>query len=199
MTPNGDDWFKIIDSQDQGDSFAILKGLLDDFKKTRANAHRKAEIKSKKKKEKKTKMELMLSQKKFLEIVALDLVLEYRQVLNYMSKTSSLGPRKDKKERDRFFALAAHSMNYSTFLQGMIVKLGDKKGRIDLPYKVEVMDAKEMVRSHLYIERKVLAMYRKIKKEFTLDPWLREVLNYTIDAKAKNLENITRESRAFMK
>jgi hypothetical protein len=188
---DGDDWFKIYDTrEDQEDSFTILKGLIDDFKKTMARSKKKAEMEAKKKKKAKERKGLQITKNKLLKIVTLDLILEYRHVLYYMSRASSLGPIKEKKKRDKLLRLATYSMEYSKFLQAMMVKLGDKKGKIEFPYTIESKDIDEMVKSHIYIEKKVLAMYRTILKEFHLDQWIRTLIKYTIDMKATNLDKI---------
>ena len=194
--PDGEDWFKIYDTgEDQEDSFTILKGLLDDFRKMVARKKKRAHEEAKKKKKAKDAKVLQITKNKLREIITLDLILEYRHVLYYMSKASTLGPIKDKKLREKLLKLASHSMAYSDFLQVIIIKMGEKSGKIEFPYQIESKELDDMVRSHIYIEKKVLAMYRKILREFKLDDWMREVLKYTIDMKARNLEQIGKAYR----
>ena len=192
---SGDDWFKIYEGSEKQESFVILKGLLDDYRKMREKSRKKAE----REKKKKAKEKLKIEKSKLRKIMKMDLVLEYRFVLYYMSWSTHLGPRKEKHERERIFRLASHSMEYTTFLQEMLVKMGEKSGKLDFPYVIETKEPGEMAKSQIYVEKKVLAMYRSILKEFDTDPWLKQALHYTIDMKARHLDLLKTDSKAIIK
>jgi len=180
-----DDWFKIY-NVDQDDSFSVLKILYADIREKNQRSSNGKKVNSSKRKNKR----ITIEKKKLLDIVVSDLILEYRFALTYLNKIGTLDREKDENTERMLIQLAKCSMSYSVNLQSIIEKLGEESGKITLPYKIKNYDAEKIIRSHIYIEKKILETYKQILIEFKLDNWLREILKFIIEKKSKNLRNL---------
>ena len=86
--------------------------------------------------------------------------------------------------------LSQSSMTYSASLYEILEKLGEKDGRMQFPYKIDNKGIKKMIKSHIYLENKILDIYREFLIECKSHQWLEGILSYIIDQKSKNLKRI---------
>jgi hypothetical protein len=179
------DWFKIYDI-DIDDPMPIISDLINYIKGIMEHGTTTMKVK-----------ETDIAEdpkKRLLTIVIVDLIIEYRFGMSYVSKATAPDPGSGSIPRQMLLDLSSHSLSYSAFLQNLMGSLGGKDRKIPIPLKIDSRGIDDLIKSHIALAKKIESIYGDLAKDLGKDNPIHEAILEIKKTKSEHVENIVQTS-----